>query len=206
MFVVYKHTSPSGKVYIGMTSQDVNKRWSKGIGYKANSHFWKSICKYGWDNFRHEILEDNLTKEEACELEIDLIKKYQSNNPLYGYNLSSGGECIASGVKCSQEKREKIRQGRLGEKHWFYGKHLSEEHKQKISMSCKGKTYTPENKLKFKEIATRLRGVPVRCVETQIVYVSVTDASEKTNIGRSAISQVLTGKHKTAGGYHWEYA
>ena len=36
-YCVYKHTSPSGKVYIGMTCKDPpEKRWSNGNGYKRN--------------------------------------------------------------------------------------------------------------------------------------------------------------------------
>lgn len=32
-WIVYKHTSPSGKVYIGITNQPANKRWKNGMGY-----------------------------------------------------------------------------------------------------------------------------------------------------------------------------
>lgn len=205
MYTVYKHTSPSNKVYIGITSRDVRLRWGYGYGYQSNSHFWKAIQKYGWNNFKHEIVATNLTKVAACELERQLIKQYSSNHPNFGYNLSSGGELSGIGVKCSDEKKQKISESRLGEKHWFYGKHLSEDHRKKISNALKGKTYIPNTINKYKEAATRLRGKPVRCVETNVRYRSVVEASEKTNICRSGISQVLIGKHKTAGGYHWEY-
>ena len=55
--ILYRHTSPSGKVYIGIT-RDVNIRWSnKGYRYLTyNSIFGKAILKYGWDNIKHEIL------------------------------------------------------------------------------------------------------------------------------------------------------
>lgn len=92
MYIVYKHTSPCNKVYIGITSQSPEKRWQNGRGYIKNNHFWNAIQKYGWDNFKHEILYDNLTKEEACQKEIELIALYNSNNREYGYNISLGGE------------------------------------------------------------------------------------------------------------------
>ena len=81
-YKVYKHTNKiNGKVYIGITSYRYAKtRWSNGNGYSQQSLFWNAICKYGWDNFDHEILFDNLTQEEACQKEIELIKLYKSND------------------------------------------------------------------------------------------------------------------------------
>lgn len=36
MYTVYKHTTPSGKVYIGITKQKPWQRWNNGNGYKNN--------------------------------------------------------------------------------------------------------------------------------------------------------------------------
>lgn len=111
-YVVYKHTSPSNKVYIGITSRNPEKRWGKnGNKYLRHKHFYNAIQKYGWDNFKHEILFENLTKEEACQKEIELIAFYKSNDRSFGYNQSTGGEsghagCI--GRKYSKEERLKI--------------------------------------------------------------------------------------------------
>ena len=44
-FTVYKHTTPSGKVYIGITSVDVKDRWMSGHGYRHNSYFENAIKK-----------------------------------------------------------------------------------------------------------------------------------------------------------------
>lgn len=88
---VYIHTSPYGKVYIGITSQDCHKRWSNGNGYKNNAMFWADIKKYGWDNFQHRIIKSRLSDDEACSLEIELIRAYDSTNPEKGYNQSAGG-------------------------------------------------------------------------------------------------------------------
>ena len=68
-YTVYKHVSPSGKQYIGITKWDVEKRWSNGEGYKQCSYFYNAIQKYGWDNFEHIILYTNLSREKACEIE-----------------------------------------------------------------------------------------------------------------------------------------
>ena len=58
-YVVYKHVSPSGKLYIGITSQKPELRWNYGRNYKENPYFYNAIQKYGWDSFQHEILYDN---------------------------------------------------------------------------------------------------------------------------------------------------
>lgn len=91
-FTVYKHTTPNNKCYIGITGQkNYLKRWQKGFGYKGQVFFY-AIEKYGWDNIKHEIIAEDLTEKEAQQLEIELIGKYKSNDPKYGYNISSGGK------------------------------------------------------------------------------------------------------------------
>ena len=43
----------------------------------------------------------------------------------------------------------------------------------------------------------------VLCIETNIIYPSITTARKLTGICK--ISDVCNGKRKTAGGYHWEF-
>lgn len=90
-YCVYKHICPNGKVYIGITSQNPLRRWREGNGYIHNDYFYNAILKYGWDNIRHEILFSNLTEEEACEKELELIAEYKSNQREFGYNICDGG-------------------------------------------------------------------------------------------------------------------
>lgn len=90
-YCVYKHTCPNKKVYIGMTG-NLAERWKRnGTGYSGQL-FYRAILKYGWDNIKHEILEDNLTFKDACKKEIYYIKKYNSRNREYGYNIALGGQ------------------------------------------------------------------------------------------------------------------
>lgn len=107
-WTVYIHISPSNKYYIGITSRPVEKRWrSNGIEYKSQ-YFHRAIEKYGWDNFQHEVIASNLTEEEAKNFEKILIAKLKSNNPEYGYNITSGGDGHP-GVKLSEEQINSIK-------------------------------------------------------------------------------------------------
>ena len=45
MWTVYEHITPSGKRYIGITSQKPEKRWSNGRGYDKGSAFRRAIDK-----------------------------------------------------------------------------------------------------------------------------------------------------------------
>ena len=51
----------------------------------------------------------NLTKDEACNKEIELIKKYNSTNRKYGYNISFGGFSGQGGLKRTDEQKAKFR-------------------------------------------------------------------------------------------------
>lgn len=207
-FRVYKHTCPNGKVYIGITGQNPTTRWQGGNGYAKQPYFFNAIVKYGWDNIKHEILFDGLTKEEAEAKEIELIAEYKSNIPQFGYNKSSGGECAASGVvftterlrkmseahkgkRLSEETRQKLSVALKAEKAYWYGKHHSVETRKKLSRTHKGKPALNKKK--------------VLCVETGKVYESVTMAAEEIGVSLSLIVVVCKGKQKTAGGYHWKY-
>lgn len=120
-FMVYKHTFPNGKVYIGITSKNQpNQRWESGTGYSKEhqSVMYNAIQKYGWENVQHDILFTNLSKEEAINKEIELIKEYHSyiHDPLCnGYNMTMGGDGIR-GKKFTKEQREKISRAKMGKR------------------------------------------------------------------------------------------
>lgn len=99
MYFVYKHTCPNNKIYVGITS-NVKERWKSGACYLNNSYFQAAIQKYGWDNIKHEILFENLTKDEASQKEIELIAEYKSDDRRFGYNVRSGGE--SQGIRIIQ--------------------------------------------------------------------------------------------------------
>lgn len=132
-YSVYKHTSPSGKIYIGITSKDVEERWKRGNGYKYNPRFYNAILKYGWDNIKHEVLFSGLSSEEAAEKEIELIRYYHSDDGKNGYNVYPGGKLI------SQSTKDKMKE------YW-----RDSEWREKTLGNMKGKTRTDAQKEHYK--------------------------------------------------------
>lgn len=212
-YCVYKHTSPSGKVYIGMTGTKPEYRWNYGKGYKQQPYFWNAIQKYGWDNFEHIILATQLTKSEAEELEIQLIATYRSNQSEYGYNCDNGGSCVGKvseatkqkmsaakkgkppnnkGIKRSEHARKKASESLKGANNPRYGVVVSEETRRKLSEANKGHVSTQR--------------VAVVCVETGIVYASGAAAAAATHTYQSGITRCCKGQRGSAKGYHWRYA
>ena len=205
LFVVYKHTSPINKIYIGITQQKLYKRFQNGMGYKNNKYFNSAIQKYGWENFKHEILFDNLTKEDACKKEIELISFYKSNQREFGYNLSSGGEF---NIPSEDAIKNLIKINT--------GKHLSQQTKNKISETQKGRFISNETRIKMSlshiglirsESHKRNNAIAkykkVKCIETNEIFDSMKEAQNKYKT--THIHDVCKGKRNTTSGYHWEY-
>ena len=188
-----------------------------GNGYKSSPYFYSAIQKYGWDNFEHNILYDNFTKEEACKKEQELIQKFQSMDRSFGYNSTSGGEMFVMnpetkskisnklkrntnglGYPCSEEKRQKISKAQKGRK-------LTEEHKQKLSKAAKQR-HVPCSEQKRKILSQNYpHKKPVYCLELDIVFESVQECSRVLDILATNISKLCNGRGKTLKGYHLSY-
>lgn len=133
-YVVYEHKNTiNGKIYVGITN-NIKRRWRNGgIEYKSkrknSTPFWNAIQKYGWNNFKHIILINNLSFEEACEEEKRLIKELNSDSHENGYNVAPGGN---GGVVYREHPR-----GMLGKHQTTYQiKHQREflSHKENLPM------------------------------------------------------------------------
>lgn len=236
IYQVYIHTNKeNGKVYIGITSSNISKRaGSNGINSKKNTLFYRAIQKYGWDNFAHETLFTGLTINEAAKIEQDLIAKYQSNNPLFGYNISSGGESGNCGCVMSEEMRKKRSAiysgkgnpcyGKFGSEHPVYsrkhtedeikkirehniGKYVPDSTRAKLSKSCKenGTWQGEKNPNYGNRLGMARQARRVKCLETGEEYDCIKSAALSKGIFANGISYCCRGTRNTAGGYHWEY-
>lgn len=209
-YTLYKHTAPNGKIYIGITSTKPEDRWKSGTGYVKNKHFYSAIKKYGWKNIRHEILLTDLTQEEAFEKEIELIKKYKSNEREFGYNHGIGGEHGSTGTKWSEESRKHHMEAILSKP-----RTPSDETKKKISESLK--KYYSENPWKKRKPGGNRTGnrthnggkkKKVLCVETGDIFLGAKAAANWAGLkSRQNIYYCCCNveNRQTAGGYHWKY-
>ena len=206
-YCVYCHTNKENwKKYFGITCQKPEIRWKNGTGYSYNARFWNAIKKYGWDGFEHEILIDGLGKEDACQMEIKLIKEFMSFDAKYGYNITMGGEG-ASGVVVSKETKAKRSKALKGHK-------TTEQTKQKIGKALTGKPKSDEHREKLRIAAKRTNNLskyrekskkPVYCVEMDMVYGGVLEAAIQLKLHASNISRVCRNTNATTGGYHFRY-
>ena len=208
-YTVYKHTSPTGKVYIGITGRSPKKRWDNGKGYAHCPHFNAAIQKYGWENFEHEILETELTREQAAAREIELIAEYKSSNREYGYNTDLGG--FAPG-RISDETRAKMSANMTGDKnptrrygHPMKGKHHSEEAKAKMSVAAKartGRVCTAEMREALRKAQKKRQVVNL---DTGDIFESIHAAGRSLGKDPTKICAVCKGKRAIAYGYRWAY-
>ena len=199
---VYKHVSPSGKVYIGITS-DIKRRWEcHGRAYKACKKFYNAIKKYGWDNLTHEILYDNLERTQANVLEIGLIRFYKNKN--ISYNLSNGGDGT-SGIKMSEANRKRISELHKGNK-YSLGRIQSKEEREKRRISNLGKKRSIETIKKLSDSSKKK--VYRYSLDGKYIdeYDSALDAQNILGINRAKIGACCLFKRKSAGGYIWRFS
>lgn len=92
--IIYKATNLiNNKIYIGQTIKSVKSRSQdhKSDAKRRKYPFSRSIAKYGFENFKWEILEQCNSQNELDEKEIEWIDKLNSTNKNIGYNVAIGG-------------------------------------------------------------------------------------------------------------------
>lgn len=136
-FLIYKHTSPIGKSYIGQTNNYKKRCSSHQISKVSCRAFSNAIKKYGWDNFSHEILMEDLSVDQANYWECHYIKELNTVSP-NGYNLTHGG---ANGIP-SLETRAIWSKQRLG-------RATSNETKLLLSRKLKGRVFSEDTRKKI---------------------------------------------------------
>jgi group I intron endonuclease len=135
--IIYKATNLiNGKFYIGQTTKSLERRMNQHKSSSNNKDyaFCRAIKKYGFENFKFEVLCECSSIEELNQKEIDFIRDFKANVNRIGYNMTIGG----NGYGC-------------GENHPNFGKKRSEELRIRISESLKGRSKSDESKLKMSQ-------------------------------------------------------
>ena len=176
-----------------------------GIGYYSRPYETRNRNKF-WNNivnkseYKISILYKNLSKKQACNLEIYLISIYGRRDLKTGtlVNLTNGGDGIL-GNKRSKETCEKISRGRIGIK-------FTEEHKKNLSKFNLGKKLSEETKLK---ISIGTSGVKnnmskkIINIITSEVFDSATEVANKINMNISTFYNQLNCRNKHKTDYRW---
>lgn len=213
-YIVYKHTTPDGKVYIGATNQTAIHRWGLNGNKYASQPFGKAVDFYGWENISHEVLHTGLTKEEAESIERMLISQYKARDPAYGYNRYEGGNLAVfsnetkeklskalTGRKLTNEHREHIANGERG--HF-----VSVETRKKIGDAHRNKVVTPETiELLKKSHQWQAKPVAQYTMDGRHVanYRSTGEAARAVGVEKVCIRKACNGKIKASCGYIWRY-
>ena len=226
---IYKLTSPSGKHYIGQTT---NLKDRKRCLYNPNKYYSghkldNAIKKYGIENFKYEIIIQIINadkiklREKLDELEIFYIEKYNSYRD--GYNMTLGGSG-STGCFQTESSKKAISEKAKGRKGSMLGRYLTEEQRKKVSDFAKtrtgdknpffGKSHSDEAK---KRIGTA-NSIPIIQLDLDGNILNEFPSAKEAarNLGKpKADSEIIkvcknyvspSGRHYlTALGYKWKY-
>jgi len=209
---IYKITNIiNNKCYIGQTWKSLNIRFNQHIKANNNRYLTNAINKYGKENFKIELLTITHSQQCADFWEKYFITLYNSMDTKIGYNLKQGG----SQGKLSKEVKEKISKSHIGmtyseqtkiklseintgELNSFYGKHHTDEAKQKIADARKG--HTPWNKGKtgiYSEETLKTMSLSHRGQQTWL-------GKSHTEISKIKMSEAHKGQQNWLGKTHTE--
>lgn len=178
---IYKITSPSNRVYVGLTL-DIKRRENdyKKHACKNQVLLYRSLLKYGFNSHKFQIIDSfESNTDYAYGKEISFIKSNMCNRSKYPENdglNSVGGGRGSIGRKMSDETKEKIRQANLGKKY-------SDETKKKLSEQRQGKKiksgWTDE-----KKDALRKKKIGFRHTNETKYKISASQIGHKRGVGK----------------------
>ena len=151
--IIYKSENKiNGYIYIGQTTHSLNIRISGHFsaamsGKKKNNYFQNALLKYGKDNFKWEILENNIPAAALDDRERFYIKKFDSMKN--GYNSTEGGDFQPFKCIFSDKVRKKMSESQRG-------RIISDSTRKKMSESAKGKIVSEKTKNKMSESKKKL--------------------------------------------------
>ncbi len=205
----------NGMIYIGKTINFYARMdCYKSKNAKEQPKLYNAIKKYGWDNFKLEIIEANISEDVLLNREkywIKYLNTFDISNKNAGYNLTAGGDGFVSGEthpNKTPEAKEKLSKSKLGSLNPMFGKEFSKDHKKALSEAGKGRKM-PESSIRkgaknnnfgkppipvvqkaFRE-ANEKRKKPFKRRETGEIFNSLNEACNKYEINKSNLSKHL---------------
>jgi group I intron endonuclease len=228
--------------YIG--KRKFSNGWKGYFG--SGIHFKRAIKLYGKENFKRIIIDIAQSQEELSLKEKYWIKLFNAVEDINYYNISVGGDGAQSGkdnpmfgkrFKHSDETKQKISKANKGhivsietkklislnhinvseENNPMYGKHRTEELKNKLSqimkLKCGEKAYWFNKNLsnETKQKISKANSKKIVQLDRQNIFIrewdSIIEASKSLNISDTAISRVCKKEksYHTAGNFKWIY-
>lgn len=163
------------KRYIGQTIKPLQTRINLHYYSSSCSLFHKALMKYAKDDWVWSIIDIGEAGEELSQKEQYWISFYDT------YNNRDKGYNLTKGGEGS------------------LGVVISEEHKQKTRntlLQTKINNYIPK---------TTTISKPVRCIETDETFSSISEAAKAYGVSNEIIRKAASDINKMAGGYHWEF-
>jgi hypothetical protein len=190
-YYVYTHLNPQTKevFYVGIGKG--NRAWNQWAG---RNKFWENyVNKYG---FEVEIIAENITRNQAGKIEMELIahlgrRQIEEGGTLV--NRSIGGDGGSGGYTHTEEWKRQQSERQLGKKK----KPLSQEAKEKLSKSLTGREVT--------------WGKPILQFDKQGNFIKEWPSAKaaKTGTGAKNVFEVASGYknylYKSSGGFIWKY-
>ena len=145
----YVDTMDNSVVYVGKDS-NIDKcvrRKDHMAPYKYDAQIINRVLQNNPNRYQYKeiFVFDEISQDELNHLEMQQIALF---NPKFNY--TKGGEGML-GYKHSIESKNKISEAKKGKNNFFYGKHLSDEHRRKLSEAHKGKTFSLKSRRKMSE-------------------------------------------------------
>lgn len=82
----------NGKIYVGQTTKSIEHRIQShrnSMVSGVDTHIYRAMRKYGWENFKFEVIATAQSQQELDQLEEFYIQKFDAIRS--GYNMAPGG-------------------------------------------------------------------------------------------------------------------
>lgn len=190
MAVIYMATNKdNGKRYIGVTMHSMRVRMtqhkSDAIGRHRNSRFHAAIRKYGWASFEWMEIFQCEDIADALSAEISLIALHRPE-----YNISAGGEGRKAPLPESAKQKLKGNKNAAGNRS-SSERVITDEYRNNLSNVLKN--------------SALLKRRAVICLDTGVIYNSISEAGEKLGMDWSGIQKVCHGKRKQNNGLRFAF-